>query len=239
MAINNFVSETEKFTLDGVSSDTLGLYCDYLPPMPLAEQQYTDYNTGADETSTTPDDVFKNITYNIRFYTFLPDDYNDSAIKAFCLNKKILTLSRFPDYYFKIRKISLTAADGTGYGKRIDYTLSLVLAPFKYVTTNPWIVLQANDTILNEHTRYSKPEFEITGTGNIALTVNGVELSVDGLTSGQTIIIDSSRHIVYSGTSLLTGKTNGRYPLLGIGNNIISWTGNITDIKCRANWRDL
>ena len=32
--IENFVSETEKFTLDGVSSDTLGLYCDFLPPMP-------------------------------------------------------------------------------------------------------------------------------------------------------------------------------------------------------------
>ncbi len=239
MAINEFVSETEKFTLDGISSDTLSLYCDYLSPIPLAEQQYTDFNTGADEQGTTPDDVYNNIQYIIRFYTFLPDNYNDSAIKAFCFNKKILTLSRFPDYFFKIKKISLTATDGTGYGKRIDYTLTLMLAPFKYLISNPQITLAAAGTVLNEHTRYSKPEFEITGTGDIALTVNGSDFTVEGLTSGQTIIIDSSRHQTYSGTTLLTGKTNGQYPLFGIGSNAISWTGNITALKYRGNWRDL
>ena len=38
----NFVSDTEKFTLDGVSSDTLGLFCDYLQPMNMAEQKQRD-----------------------------------------------------------------------------------------------------------------------------------------------------------------------------------------------------
>ena len=66
----NFTSDTEKFTLDGVSSDTLGLFVDYLAPMPMAEQKYTDFNVGEDEQKTTPDDVFNNITYQIRFYTF-------------------------------------------------------------------------------------------------------------------------------------------------------------------------
>ena len=70
--VNNFVSDTEKFSLDGVSSDTLGLFVDFLPPVPLADQRYTDFNTGADEQGTTPDDVFNNIQYQIRFYTFLP-----------------------------------------------------------------------------------------------------------------------------------------------------------------------
>ena len=31
-------SDTEKFSLDGISSDTLDLFVDYLAPMPLAEQ---------------------------------------------------------------------------------------------------------------------------------------------------------------------------------------------------------
>ena len=236
--VNNFVSDTEKFSLDGVSSDTLGLFVDFLAPVPLAEQRYTDFNTGADEQGTTPDDVFNNIQYQIRFYTFLPDDYNDTAIKAFCYGKSVLTLSRFPDYYFKIKKTSLQAADGSGYGKRIDYILTLTLAPFRYTVDNEQITLASGDSIVNEHTRYSKPEFEITGTGDIALTVNGAEFTVKGLETNQTIIIDSSRHITYSGDTLLIGKTEGKYPLLDVGSNTVSWTGTVSSIKYRGNWRD-
>ncbi len=236
--VNNFVSDTEKFSLDGVSSDTLGLFVDFLAPVPLADQRYTDFNTGADEQGTTPDDVFNNIQYQIRFYTFLPDDYNDTAIKAFCYGKSVLTLSRFPDYYFKIKKTNLQAADGSGYGKRIDYTLTLTLAPFRYTVDNEQITLASGDSIVNEHTRYSKPEFEITGTGDITLTVNGAEFSVKGLEANQTIIIDSSRHITYSGNTLLTGKTEGKYPLLDVGSNTVSWTGSVSSIKYKGNWRD-
>lgn len=236
--VNNFVSDTEKFSFDGVSSDTLGLFVNYLAPVPLAEQRYTDFNTGADEQGTTPDDVFNNIPYQIRFYTFIPDDYNDTAIKAFCYGKSVLTLSRFPNYYFKIKKTSLQASDGSGYGKRIDYILTLTLAPFRYTVDNEQTTLASGDSIVNEHTRYSKPEFEITGTGDITLTVNGAEFAVKGLETNQTIIIDSSRHITYSGDTLLIGKTEGKYPLLDVGSNTVSWTGSISSIKYRGNWRD-
>ena len=235
--IQNFVSD-EKFTLDGVSSDTLGLYCDFLPPMPLAEQKYTESNIGEDSTLVTPDDVYSNITYTISFYTFMADYYNDTDIKAFCADKSILTLSRFPGYYFKIRRTSLQASDGLQLGKRIDYVLTFALAPFRYVTQNPQITLEAGVDIINEHTRYSKPEFEITGTDDITLTVNGSTFEVDDLTLNQTIIIDSTRHITYSGTTLLTGKTQGKYPLLNVGGNTVSWTGNVSSIKYRGNWRD-
>ena len=236
--ITNFVSDTEKFTLDGVSSDTLGLFCDYLPPMPMAEQKYSEYIIGEDETLVTPDDVFANIQYQIRFYTFLADDYNDADIKAFCADKSTLTLSRFPGYYFKIRRISLQAVDSLGYGKRIDYVLTLTIAPFRYYVQNPQITLESGVDIINEHTRYSKPEFEITGTDDITLTVNGSEFAVEGLTLNQTIIIDSTRHITYSGSTLLTGQTSGKYPLLNVGGNTISWTGNVSSIKYKGNWRD-
>lgn len=234
----NFVSDTEKFTLDGVSSDTLGLFCDYLQPMNMAEQKYSEYNTGEDEPLVIPDEVYSNIPYQIRFYTFLDEDYNDTAIKTFCANKQILTLSRYPDYYFKIRRISLTAADGLGYGKRIDYVLALSIAPFRYVTDNPQVILSTGDDIINEHSRYSKPEFEITGSGNITLTVNGSDFTITGLGLGQTVTIDSTRHVTYSGNTLLTGKTNGKYPLLNAGSNTVTWTGNVSSIKYKGNWRD-
>lgn len=235
-----FVSDTEKFTLDGVSSDTLGLFCDYLQPMNMAEQKYSEYNTGEDEPLVIPDEVYSNIPYQLRFYTFLDENYNDTAIKAFCANKKILTLSRYPDYYFKIRRISFTATDSLGYGKRIDYVLTLSIAPFRYVTGeyNPQVILASGDDIINEHTRYSKPEFEITGSGNITLTVNGSDFTITGLGLGQTVTIDSTRHVTYSGNTLLTGKTNGKYPLLNVGSNTVTWTGNVSSIKYKGNWRD-
>ncbi len=239
--IENFVSDTEKFTLDGVSSDTLGLFCDFLPPMPMAEQIYSTYNTGADEQLTSPDKVFNDIRYTIRFYTFLADDYNDAQIKAFCANKSILTLSRFPGYFFKIRKISLQAFDGLGYGKRIDYVLTLTLAPFRYVSDNPWIQLELPDDnyIINTHTRYSKPLFEITGSGICTITVQGKAFDIYDVDSNHPVVIDSERHITYSGNTLWTGKTDGAYPLLNIGDNSLGWNNNVTGIKYKGNWRDL
>lgn len=231
-------SDTEKFSLDGISSDTLDLFVDYLAPMPLAEQRYTTFDTGADESGTTPDETYSDIRYTIRFYTFLAEDYNDAAIKAFCHGKSVLTMSRYPDYFFKVRRIQLSAVDGTGYAQRIDYTLTLTLAPFRYTVDNEQITLASGDSIVNEHTRYSKPEFEITGTGDITCTVNGAEFTVKGLETNQTIIIDSSRHITYSGDTLLIGKTEGKYPLLDVGSNTVSWTGAVSSIKYRGNWRD-
>lgn len=237
--IENFTSETDSFELDGVSSDTLGLFVDILPPIPLAEQKYTDYNTGGDEQGTTPDEVYNNIIYTIRFYTFLNEDYNDVAVKAFCANKSTLKLSRFPDYYFKIRKISLSADDNLGYGKRIDYTLQLTLAPFRYLVDNPMIVLSSAGLIENTHTRYSKPIFMITGEGDISLTVNETVFTVElRRDNPQTIYIDSSRHITYTGNTLITGKTSGRYPLFAVGMNTVEWSGEISEIAYIGNWRD-
>ena len=239
--INNFVSDTEKFTLDGTSSDTLGLYCDFLPPIPPAEQLYTTFNTGADEMGTTEDDVFNDITYQIRFYTFLADNYNDTAIKAFCTGKKILTLSRCPDYYFKIRRMRLTATDSTGYGKRIDYVLTLTLAPFRYVEDNEWIDVEINlaqTTIYNLHTVFSKPIIEITGTGAVAIICQGQQFLINGLEDNQTVIIDSERKITYSGTEMLTGKTEGDYPMFNVGENILQFSTPITEARYKCNWRD-
>lgn len=239
--IQNFVSDTEKFTLDGVSSDTLGLYCDYLPPVPMAEQLYTTFNVGADEMGTTPDDVFNDIRYQIRFYTFMPDNFNDVEIKAFCQGKSILTLSRCPDYYFKIRRMSLSVGDSIGYGKRIDYVLTLTLAPFRYVTDNEWIDItatKAQSTIYNLHSRYSKPTIQITGTGAIEVLCQDVSFQVTGLDTNQTVVIDSTRQITYSGSNLWTYKTEGSYPLLNVGTNILSFIGTISEVLIKMNWRD-
>lgn len=239
--IQNFVSDTEKFTLDGVSSDTLGLYCDFLPPIPMAEQLYTTFNTGADEMGTTSDDVFQDVRYQIRFYTFMPDNFNDIDIKAFCTGKQILMLSHCPDYYFKIRRMSLAVTDSSGYGKRIDYVLTLTLAPFRYSIDNDWMELDTSltqNTIYNLHTRYSKPTFDVTATGNIKITCQDVDFMVTGLTASQQITIDSSRQIVYSGNNLITASFSGEYPLFNVGTNIITLSGDIDEIKVKGNWRD-
>ena len=239
--IQNFVSDTEKFTLDGVSSDTLGLYCDFLPPVPMAEQLYTTFNTGADEMGTTPDDVYNDIRYPIRFYTFLPENLNDMAIKAFCTGKSILTLSHCPDYYFKIRRMHLQVADSTGYGKRTDYVLTLTLAPFRYLIDNEWIDVEINlpqTTIYNLHTIYSKPIIQLTGSGAVTVICQGESFLINGLEAGQTVIIDSERKITYSGETMLTGKTEGNYPMFNVGENILQFSTPVTAARFKCNWRD-
>jgi len=51
------------------------------------------------------------------------------------------------------------------------------------------------------------------------------------------ITIDTSRLIAYKGDTVLVNKTIGQYPMLGVGDNSISWTGTVTKVEITKNER--
>lgn len=242
----NYTSDYS-FTIDGVSSDDFGIFVSTLQPVPHAQQRYTTGYTR--EPFGIPDDVFEPINYGIDFYKFFPDDLNDSALRAFLINGQTLQLSTYPDVYFKIITMNVTETSGTADNRRINYHLSFTLKPFRYGLDNNWITLESGDTVENVGTWYSKPIIElIKPNGDITITINNVDYELKGFISDSSsevtplemVYVDTSRLIVYLGNNtLIVGADNGRLPQLEVGENVISWTGEVQSVRIRTNWREI
>ena len=242
----NYTSDYS-FKINGKSSDDFGIFVSTLQPVPHAQQRYTTGYTR--EPFGIPDDVFEPISYGIDFYKFFPEDMDDSALRAFLVNGQTMQLSTYPDVYFKILTMNVTETSGTADNKRINYHLSFTLKPFRYGLDNDWITLESGDTVENVGTWYSKPIIELTRpNGDIIITINTTDYELKGLTnSGEQELtdsdityVDTSRLIVYNGKNeLIIGADNGRLPQLEVGENVISWTGNVERVRIRTNWREI
>lgn len=236
--------------INGVSSDTVDIHIDTPPAPPMAQQRYTTTYTGADEDQTVPDDTFEDMQYTIDFYSFFPESYDNSAIYAFFNGAKTLQVSRLPGYYFKVRKVALSQPRVVADGKRIDYSATFTLAPFKYKDNTEFISVASGDTVVNSGTRYAKPIYSFTINpiykhylNDIVLTVNGVDFQIKSVDLGDSgsydneVVVDCERYIVYIGDKIYTYKSYGQFPFLAVGDNVIEYDDNKFTLKIRKNER--
>ena len=54
-----------------------------------------------------------------------------------------------------------------------------------------------------------------------------------------SIVIDSVLQEAYTGSELMNDHMSGDFPVLKPGANAISWTGTVTRVVVRPNWRYL
>lgn len=109
-------------------------------------------------------------------------------------------------------------------GTEVNFTLDLQL-----VNDNS----SGNISIRNAGNIYSRPVLTITGTGNIDLYLNNLQLFSINMGSYTSITIDTNNMNAYNGSVLLNRNVIGSYDnfKLNVGNNTISWSGTITQIE--------
>ena len=243
------IRSREHFYADGVKSTDVGLNVEFLQPVPMATQRYTQWTTGADMDSSTPDDSFENIPYSIEARVLRnPAAFGSDAIYALFAHARTLSLSNVVGYYYKIRRVvGITpSAEQELRGNAITYLISLELAPFKYHMDNrpQEITLGRID---NPGTRYSRPLYKITdrteGLSTVSLIVNGQIYKIDGLTDSDKIIyIDAEKLLCYSkanesyaNTKNLMPQSTGQIPFLASGIN--ACRVNNGTLTVTGNWR--
>lgn len=94
-------------------------------------------------------------------------------------------------------------------------------------------VFTAAGTITNPGTWASEPIVKVTGTdGTVSIGGKTIQLkSING-----TVTIDSDKRLVYTGT-LNQGKNMvGDFPVLTVGDNTVSFSGNITKVEIIPRW---
>lgn len=90
-------------------------------------------------------------------------------------------------------------------------------------------------TVTNSGNYYSRPTLTLTGAGTINLYLNNNQIFVINLgETASTITIDTTAMEAYAGTpdTLMNRSVDGDYSnfKLNVGNNTISWSGNLTKI---------
>ena len=217
-----------------ISSETLGIYVDLPSVPPFSQQRVSVANVGLDCDISVRDDVWEDISISIPALSFYSkDDFDFSPVYAFIANAELLEISRFPDYYFKVRSVNAVAPSAQYGGDKIRFTFRFTCKPFKYLKDNDYIEFNG-ETITNPGTRFCRPIYHITGTTGTVLTVNGSAFTIAD-TDGTNFYIDCERLLAYfaDGTNILP-KTSGQFPFLQPGINNVDLSDGEMTVKLNA-----
>ena len=110
--------------------------------------------------------------------------------------------------------------------------------PFWYASNPSEVTITTGSTVVvNSGSVYSEPIIHVYGSGDITLIVNDAFIELEGVED--SIVLNSVIQEAYQGETLLNEKMEGDFPLLKPGNNLISWSGDVSRVVIIPNWRYL
>ena len=95
----------------------------------------------------------------------------------------------------------------------------------------------STSTIDNPGSVYSEPVITVYGSGDITLMVGTAIVELEGVSG--SITLDSELQEAYSGTTGMNSAMSGEFPILKPGMNAVSWSGEVTKVEVKPNWRYL
>lgn len=107
-------------------------------------------------------------------------------------------------------------------GTSVDFTLSVTMASNSFNQI----------TLTNRGNVISRPTVTVYGSGNVELAINAVT-ALSFSIEGGSITIDAEEMNAYNGSALMNRYVTGDYAdlALKVGENVLSWNGDVTGIK--------
>lgn len=107
-------------------------------------------------------------------------------------------------------------------GTSVNFTLSVTMASNSFNEI----------TLTNRGNIASRPTVTVYGSGNVELAINAVTVLSFSIEGG-SITIDAEEMNAYHGDTLMNRRVTGDYAdlALKVGENVISWNGDVTGIK--------
>ena len=141
---------------------------------------------------------------------------------------------RQPDKVYKAQII-----EKIDYERLIRFKTAVVkfyTQPYKYLKDEKSIILDINNEtslkITNVGLEKSKPIITLEGTGTIEISLNGFNLFKYVFPENETkVVIDSLEEEAYLDNVLKNRNMLGTFPIFEVGENTISWSGNLTKIS--------
>lgn len=108
--------------------------------------------------------------------------------------------------------------------------------PFKYLESE-LLIINKPISIYNEGTFESQPYMKIHGSGDISLNINDEVIKLKNINN--YIELDSEIMECFKDNINCNNYMSGEFPIFKVGENRISWTGNVSKIEITPNWRCL
>jgi phage-related protein len=216
--------------LNGTNSNTItGLLISTLPPITKPKQR-----TQTEEIDGRDGDIVTKLGYSAydkEFEIGLYGSYDINEVISFFNSEGTVVFSNESDKYYKYQII-----DQIDYEKLIRFktaTVTMHMQPFKYPTTESTITISGETTVTNTGNTYATPVLNITGSGTIEVTLNGIDIfSIDLGENSTQITIDITNMEAYNPdtTALMNRQVTGDYSLFKIlsGSNTVELSGSVT-----------
>lgn len=221
--------------LNGISSQTIaGLLIQSLPPISKPKQRVE-----VEEIDGKDGDILTYLgygAYNKEFKIGLYGSYDIDEIISYFNSQGTVTFSNEEDKYYNYQIV-----EQIDFDKLLRYkeaTVKMHIQPFKYSAEDNQKVFSissstTNIIIRNAGNIYSRPVLTITGTGQLEIYLNNVQMFSINMGEYTSITIDTKNMNAYNGNVLLNRNVIGSYDnfKLNVGKNTISWSGSITQIE--------
>ena len=234
----------KKLIFNNICSEELGIIVVEGPPEVLAQEEYEEIIIeGRNGTLIENKGTFPNIEKSFILTTIDLDQDIDlmiEKIKMWLFNiKDNKILYAIQNRYNIVKKVIIEEDIKTTFEEYGDFKIKFLCEPFYYD------LLEKNITITEKGTKFynkgdfnSNPKIVIYGTGDLQLTINDTTVQINNV--DERVLLDSKLF-------LCLDKDNnnksidmiGNFPTLDIGENTITWVGNITkvDISPRIIYR--
>ena len=220
--------------LNGISSLTIsGLLIQSLPPISKPKQRVE-----VEEIDGRDGDIVTYLgygAYDKEIKIGLFGSYDVDEIIEYFNSQGTVIFSNEEDKYYNYQIV-----EQIDFDKLLRYKEAIVkmhVQPFKYSAEDNEKTFSIDGTtsitIRNAGNIYSRPVITITGSGDIDLYLNGVQMFAITMGDYTSITIDTNNMNAYNGTTLLNRNVTGSYDnfKLNVGKNTISWSGSITQIE--------
>jgi phage-related protein len=164
----------------------------------------------------------------------LARNYDIDRVMKYFTGVGELIISDEPDKVYKAQII-----EKIDYERLIRFKTAVVkfyTQPYKYLKDEKSIILDINNEtslkITNVGLEKSKPIITLEGTGTIEISLNGFNLFKYVFPENETkVVIDSLEEEAYLDNVLKNRNMLGTFPIFEVGENTISWSGNLTQIS--------
>ncbi len=164
----------------------------------------------------------------------LARNYDIDRVMKYFTGVGELIISDEPDKVYKAQII-----EKIDYERLIRFKTAVVkfyTQPYKYLKDEKSIILDINNEtslkITNVGLEKSKPIITLEGTGTIEISLNDFNLFKYVFPENETkVVIDSLEEEAYLDNVLKNRNMLGTFPIFEVGENTISWSGNLTQIS--------
>ena len=228
------------FIWNGVDCRQYGIHVTDQPPITIPAERSTQTNVPGRPGSLTQvegDDVYDDLILTAT--CFISDPVRIPAIAAWLKGKGTVTFANRIGGYYQARIVNQIPFEKVLRGNpHCTFVVNFRCFPFWYQADVADITVTASGTMItNPGGVYAEPIITVYGSGDITLMVGTTIVELENISGN--IVVDSVLKEAYQGSTLMNDYMTGDYPVLHPGANGVSWTGDVTRVVIRPNWRFL